>query len=234
MISIIIPVYNMLEELAKCLASLGKQTYKDFEVVVLDDGSSHKNTENTKTRKHDLAIKFCRIEHSGAPRARNFGLEKSKGEYILFCDADMELKEDCLEKMLKALENNLSASYVYADFKYGWKKFKFWDFDADKLKQINFVNTCSLVRRQALDGVSWDESLEKFQDWDLWLSLLEKGKIGVYIPEVLFKASAGSGKISQWLPKTFYKLPFSWESKKKYEKWKRVVQEKHKILKSEV
>ncbi len=227
MISIIIPVYNNWECLEKCLASLTKQTFGDFEVVVVNDGG----IPLIATNKYEgpLKIRFFRIEHGGAPKARNFGFDQAKGELVLFCDADMELRSDCLEKMVKALKENPDKSYVYADFKYGWKKFKFWAFDPEKLRQNNYVNTCSLLRRE--DFPRFDESLPKFQDWDLWLTLLDQGKTGVYIPETLFKASTGKGMISKWLPKAVYKLPFiKTRSLERYKKWKEVVQKKHGII----
>ncbi|MFH1890373.1 MAG: glycosyltransferase family 2 protein [Candidatus Kuenenbacteria bacterium] len=230
MISVIIPVYNTPAELMKCLASLAKQIYREFEVIIVDDGSVPQ-FPISNFQFPNLDIEFFRIKHGGAPKARNFGFEKSKGEYVLFCDADLELKEDCLEKMLKALRDNPDKSYAYSDFKYGWKKFKFWPFDAEKLKEHNYINICSLLRRENFSG--FDESLPKFQDWDLWLTLLEQGKTGAYIPEVLFKASTKRGSMSKWLPKIVYKLPLlKLREKGKYEKWKKIVLNKHNLLHS--
>ena len=227
MISVIIPVYNNHKQLEKCLASLERQNFKDFEVIVVDDGSIRpRGFEFLVPNFQFSPIFFYRIKHGGAPKARNFGFEKSRGEFVLFCDADMELREDCLEKMIKILKNNPDKAYAYSDFKYGFKKFKFWQFDAVKLKKNNYINTCSLLRRK--DFINWDEKLNRFQDWDLWLSLLEKGKIGVYIPEVLLKADAKSGKISQWLPRFLYKFP--WLKKvKEYNRAKKVIVQKHSL-----
>src|SRR3989338_5910865 len=196
MISVIIPVYNTAKELKKCLESLAGQTFRDpseiadgshgvnFEVIVVDDGSNP--PINTNICKEPLNIKWFRIEHGGAGRARNFGFQQSRGEFVLFCDADMELRKDCLQKMFTALKNNPAKAYAYSDFKYGWKFFRLWNFDAEKLKKNNYISVCSLLRREEFFG--FDESLKRFQDWGLWLSLLEKGKTGGYIPEVLFKA----------------------------------------------
>ncbi|NMB48411.1 glycosyltransferase family 2 protein [Candidatus Kuenenbacteria bacterium] len=228
MVSVIIPVYNNWEGLEKCLASLAKQTFKDFEVVVVDDGSPEPSGSGISN--FQFPISNFRIEHGGAPKARNFGFDQSKGELVLFCDADMELRNDCLEKMKKTLDKNPDKSYVYADFQYGWKKFKFWPFEAGKLRENNYVNTCSLLRREVFPR--FDESLEKFQDWDLWLTLLDRGKTGVYIPEILFKASTDKGLISRWLPRIIYKLPFlKLKEVKRYNKWKEIVQKKHGIKK---
>jgi len=229
MISVIIPVYNNWEGVEKCLASLAKQTFTDFEAVVVDDGGEQREKTKNKRQNYRFNINFYRIEHGGAPKARNFGFDQSKGELVLFCDADMELRSDCLQRMVKALADNPDKSYTYADFQYGWKKFKFWPFDANKLRENNYVNTCSLLRRD--DFPRFDENLEKFQDWDLWLTLLDQGKDGVYVPEVLFRASTKKGIISRWLPKIVYKLPFlKLKEVEKYNNWKEIVQRKHKII----
>ena len=236
MISVIIPVYNTPKELKKCLESLAGQTFRDpseiadgshgvnFEVIVVDDGSNP--AINTNICKEPLNIKWFRIEHGGAGRARNFGFQQSRGEFVLFCDADMELRKDCLQKMFTALKNNPAKAYAYSDFKYGWKIFYLWNFDAEKLKKNNYISVCSLLRRE--DFLGFDQSLKRFQDWDLWLSLLEKEKAGVYIPEVLFKASTASGNISLWLPKIFYKFSFL-KRVKEYEKARAIILKKHSI-----
>ena len=222
MISVIIPVYNTPKELEKCLASLARQTFRDFEVIVVDDESE----VEIKMPEIELDIKLFRITHGGAPKARNYGFEKSKGELVLFCDADMELDKECLSKMDQKLKDNLSASYVYSDFKYGFKKFRFWDFDADKLRQRNYVNTCSLLRRE--DFIGFEESLKRFQDWDLWLSLLEKGKVGVHIPEILFKANVRRGKMSFWLPSFMYRFK-GLKRVKEHDRLKEIIIKKHNL-----
>jgi len=229
-LSIIIPIYNDFKSLSRLLKNLEKQTifeiYKgEVEVVVVDDGSNVE-IRNKKLETRELNIKFYRIEHGGASRARNFGFKKSSGDYLFFCDADvMFLKNNALEKMIKTLEANPDKAYCYSSFKYGFKTFKLFPFDPEKLKQNNYISTMSLVRREKFPG--FDESLKRFQDWDLWLTLLEKGETGIYIPEVLWQAKGG-GKISKWLPKIFYKLRFL-KSVKEFEKAKEVVKKKHRL-----
>ncbi len=228
MISVIIPVWNTPIELEKTLRSLERQTFDDFEVIVVDDGST--KSVDFVVSNFELSsfnLKFYEIEHGGAPKARNYGFNKSQGEYILFCDADIELTENCLMKMKKVLDENLEIDFVYSDFKYGWKKFKFWEFDVEKLKQNNYINTCSMIRREKV--VKWDESLTRFQDWDFWLTVVENGGQGRHISEILFKANIKRGTISNWLPSFIYN--FNWLNKvKEYKRLKRLIVKKHKIL----
>jgi hypothetical protein len=130
--------------------------------------------------------------------------------------------------MLGALERDPGAAFAYSSFKWGWKKFKLWPFDYEKLRQMPYIHTTSLIRRQAFPG--FDESLKKFQDWDLFLTMAEKGGRGIFIGEVLFKVKKG-GTMSQWLPSFVYSWPWlKLKSKDKYEAWKKIVQAKHGIV----
>ena len=131
-----------------------------------------------------------------------------------------------LEVMLSTLEKNPQASYAYSSFKYGFKIFKLWPFDAEKLKKIPYIHTTSLIRREFFPG--WDENIKRLQDWDLWLTMLEQGRAGVWINKILFKARGG-GTISSWLPSFAYKLfPFL-ESVKKYKAAEEIIRKKHGI-----
>lgn len=88
-ISVIIPVYNAEKYLEKCINSVLEQTYSDFELILIDDGSKDGSLEICKKfEKSDNRIKLYGIENSGVSFARNFGIEKSTGEYITFIDSD--------------------------------------------------------------------------------------------------------------------------------------------------
>jgi len=232
MISVIIPVYNQAKRLAKCLDSLLTQTYKDYEVIVINDGSKENigMVIDKFTPLLGNKLKYIRQENKGAPMARNRGASEARGEYFLFCDADIQMTPDMLEQMLKTLADNPRASYAYASFKYGYKTFKLFPFDAGKLKQMPYIHTTSLIR--AKDFVKFDEALKKFQDWDLWLTLSEQGKSGIWIDKILFKVTGG-GTMSAWFPKIFFKLPLkpSWIKKeiKRYDEAKILINKKHGI-----
>lgn len=225
MISIIIPAYNAAKTIQMCLESVFNQTYKDIEVIVVNDGS---------TDDLLLALTNCRQkitivsqENKGAPSARNYGFKFSRGEYVLFLDADISMKPEMLAKMHEALESDKSASYAYSSFLWGWKKFKLWPFDAQKLRAMPYIHTSSLIRRGAFCG--FDESLKKFQDWDLFLTISEAGGHGVWIPQILYQVKT-KGTMSDWLPKFIYKLPIKFQSKMKYEAGMDIIKKKHHII----
>ncbi len=230
-VSIIIPVYNNAKEIGECLVSIKRQTFKDYEIIVVDDGST--DGLNSVLKRHQSEIKaVLRQEHQGSPAPmRNFGFKEAIGQYLLFCDSDLVLKPKMLELMVSVLDNNPDIAFVYSSFKYGFKKFKLNDFDLEKLKKINYIHTTSMLRRECFFG--FDENLKRFQDWDLWLTLVEKGFKGERIPKVLFKVKR-SGRISSWLPKLTYKIPWrkmgvDFERVRKYNEAKGIILKKHNI-----
>jgi glycosyltransferase involved in cell wall biosynthesis len=233
MISIVIPVYNQAKLITQTLNSLSQQSYQDFEVIIVNDGSTDNlNLVLEKYLKTSTATqRFFVINQKnlGAPAARNRGFKETRGEYLLFCDADAVMEKNALELMVQALIDNPSASYVYSSFRWGSKLFKLWPFDAERLRQMPYIHTMSLMRREAFPSTGWDESIKKLQDWDLWLTLLEKGQTGVFINQVLFQVKPG-GTISSWLPKFTYKLlPFI-KAARKYQTALQIVKQKHNLL----
>lgn len=230
LISVIIPVYNHAKELQNASASIFNQTYKDIEVIVVDDGSAPADVQYIKETVAPSygQVKFIFAEHKGAPAARNCGFKESSGQYIIFWDADITAEPTMLNKMYEALNNHPEASFVYSSFNFGWKKFTCGSFDAKRLQDTNFITTTSLIKRADFPG--FDESLEKFQDWDLWLSMADRGKIGFWVPEVLFTIKTRSTGYSSWLPAIVYKFPWlPIPALKKYFYWKKIVQKKHNI-----
>jgi len=230
MISIIIPVYNQAEKLIKTLTSINTQTYSDYEVIIVNDGSKDKVEELFTTYYQKLVSNnhylFINQENRGAPAARNHGYQEASGEYLFFCDADAILKPDALEVMLGFLNNNPLASYAYPSFYWGRKLFKVGDFDPDKLKQAPYIHTMALIRRADFPTDGWDEKIKKLQDWDLWLTMLEQGKVGMWVGQILFTVTPG-GTISSWLPSFAYKLLPFLPSVKKYKKAVKIIKEKH-------
>lgn len=224
-ISIIIPVYNQAHTIDRCLQSIMAQIFTDFEVIVVNDGSTDGVLD--VLRPWEGKITVFNQENRGAPAARNFGFSQSQGQYVLFCDADIVLMPEAILKMYQALQTNFVVGYAYSSFKFGWKKFRLWPFDRERLRKMPYIHTTSLIRRECFPG--FDENIKKFQDWDLWLTMLEKGYGGIWIDEILFHIVA-NGTMSKWLPKIFYKLPgFRISEVQKYRRAKRKIFKKHGI-----
>lgn len=230
MISIVIPVYNQAKHLANCLASIKKQTYDNYEIIVVNDGSKDKVIKVIKKFKPMFGFKLAYLEQEnrGASAARNRGAKLAKGEYIIFCDADVVMKPVMLELMLKTLKDKPSASFCYSSFIWGRKKFKLWPYDAEKLKIMPYINTTSLIRRKDFPG--FDETLKKFQDWDLWLTMLDRGRTGIWLEQTLFQVAVdGAQTMSYWLPSLAYKLLPWLPPVKKYNQALAVIKKKHNL-----
>ncbi len=233
LISIIIPVYNHTEHLQEVLDALARQSYQNFEVIIVDDGSTVPVASMNFTMQNGFSVLFLRQENKGAPAARNFGFQESHGEYVMFYDADVIASPDMLEKIYAGLENNPRASYAYCDHYFGATRIISRNFDTEALKKNNYITTMSLIRR--VDFPGFNESLKRFQDWDLWLTMLEQGKCGVYISGFLFRTYPHKGGISTWLPSYAYKFPFKYlpgffEKVRAYENAKKIVQQKHHLV----
>jgi glycosyltransferase involved in cell wall biosynthesis len=239
LISVIIPVYNRIEVFKQALDSVLKQTYKNIEIIVVDDGSTEGDVERvTRDVATDaIDIKYSRQENKGAPGARNKGFELSRGEYIIFWDADVVGKLEMLEKLKRQLDEHSEIGFSYSNhisyiIYHISKRISAKEFDLESLKQNNYIHSTSLIRRK--DVVRWDESLNRFQDWDLWLTMAENGKKGVWVDEYLFQIMS-NGTMSTWLPSCAYKKPWRWlpwfsSTVKDYDRAKEIVKKKHELI----
>ena len=230
MLSIIIPVYNQAEHLGNCLASIKKQTYNNYEIIVVDDGSNDDIKTIIKKYKQIFSLKISYFEqkNQGASAARNRGAKLAKGEYLIFCDADIIMEVKMLELMRKTLIENPKSSFCYSSFLWGKKKFMLWTYDAQKLKKLPYINTASLIKREHFPG--FDEKLKRFQDWDLWLTMDETGHTGVWLNQILYRVSTGGAQtMSHWLPGPAYKLLPFLPAVKKYNQAKKIIIKKHNL-----
>lgn len=100
--SIIVPVYNVEKYIKKCLDSIFSQTFKDYEVIVVNDGTKDKSIEIAK--KYD--VKIINQENQGLSEARNNGVKKATGDYIIFVDSDDYIEKDLLKKISESLDND--------------------------------------------------------------------------------------------------------------------------------
>lgn len=110
LISIIIPVYNGESTIERCISSVLSQSYENYEIIVVDDGSSD-NSHSVIARYNDNRIKYVKKENGGVSSARNLGIELSCGDYVLFLDCDDELNSGALEKYA-SIAKNTSADVI--------------------------------------------------------------------------------------------------------------------------
>jgi glycosyltransferase involved in cell wall biosynthesis len=228
LISIVIPTWNPKPAMLKqVLRSIEAQTYTHIEIIIVDDGSECK-IENAECK---MPLRLIRQTHAGAPAARNKGLNESKGEYVIFWDADVIGESQMIEKLVTALESTPTCSFAYSNFYFGFKKMKGRSFNLEALRQTNYICSTTLVRTK--DAIQWDESLKRFQDWDYFLTLAKQGKQGIWVDEYLFHAFT-NGTMSTWLPSFAYKKPWCYlpwfrERVEKYQRAKEVIVKKHNL-----
>ncbi len=111
MYSIIVPVYNRPEEVEELLASLTKQTFKDFEVIIVEDGSQIPCNEVIKAYEEKLPLHYFYKENEGPAMTRNFGYDKIHGDYCIFFDSDVIVPPDYLSIVDKRLRQNQTDAY---------------------------------------------------------------------------------------------------------------------------
>ena len=102
-VSVIIPVYNEEADIAECLESLGAQKFEDFEIIVVDDGSSDNTKKAISEIKSFIDMVFLSQSHKGPAAARNLGAKKARGRVLVFVDADMEFDKHFLQKLTQPI-----------------------------------------------------------------------------------------------------------------------------------
>lgn len=183
-VSVIIPTYNRAHLLGRSIRSIMNQTYQNFEIIVVDDGSTD-NTDELIFSLVNEKIRYIRHEkNKGAAAARNTGIKAAKGDYIAFQDSDDIWLPEKLEKQMEVFKTApKKVGVVYTGFyriigskriymPYSWVNKK----DGDIYPQIlagNFVTTQSItVRAGCLEKVGlFDENLPRLQDWEFVIRL---------------------------------------------------------------
>lgn len=119
LVTVIIPVYKVEKYIAKCIQSLLNQTYKNFEAIIVDDGSPDNSIQIVKALvKDDSRFIFLEKENGGLSSARNFGLDHVNGDYIIFLDSDDFWDADCLQKCMSVFYKNSAIEIVLFGAKY--------------------------------------------------------------------------------------------------------------------
>lgn len=119
-VSFIVPIFNVDPYLKAALDSIANQTYQNFEVIMIDDGSTDRSELIAKSYvRADSRFEYIKTENNGQSHARNIGLSKAKGEFISFVDPDDSLEENFLKKLINAFDDDtLIVSYLFPSTRY--------------------------------------------------------------------------------------------------------------------
>ena len=194
-VSICIPTYNRKDYLKETLDSILAQTYKDYEIVIVDDGSADGTEDMLK--QLGFPITYHWQENSGDAAARNKLTELARGQYISFIDSDDLLLPDAIEKLVKIMQTEDEDVIAYGSYLridqngkvYGRCKRKLYGGNITKyLFQTVFVHSCgSMFPKKILkDSTVFDTSLKVCSDYDFWLRLSMKYRF-VALPDPTFK-----------------------------------------------
>jgi glycosyltransferase, putative len=178
LISVVVTCYNHQDYIEQCLRSIFAQTYRNIELLVLDDGSSDHSAEIIEAVLVDspFPMRFESHENMGVVKTRNKALQQIQGTYFIFVDSDDFLDSDYIESFYTSMVQE-EADIVYGDlYDPDKKEFYLKSQPYDKLAFLteNFISNCSLIRRSVADGIYYDEALnrEKLEDYDFLLNLI--------------------------------------------------------------
>lgn len=204
-VSVVIPCYNYAHFLSEAVESVVAQTCQDFEIIIVNDGS----TDNSAEVAQNLIAAYPRHritlidqQNSGHPAiSRNRGIEQAAGKYILCLDADDTIAPTMLEECVRVLDSNPAVSIAYTDQLHvshdGRRLVETQDYDFQSLLKANYIGTCSLFRRHAWEGVGGYKAIG-YEDWEFWIGCGEQGYFGKRIPKPLFHYRVGhAGVYSQ-------------------------------------
>ncbi len=190
-VSIVIPVYNRIQPLVRALQSLQQQTFKDFEILVVDDHS----TLDIRSVLKEFPVRYLKTVGKGVSAARNTGIQASSAEFVAFLDSDDEWTASKLEKQMEYFSLSSSSSIVHTN--------EIWIREGQTVKQSSkhqkaggrifsectklcFIAPSSvLIRRSLLERVgNFDESFPVCEDFDLWLRIAAIEDVG-FLSEAL-------------------------------------------------
>lgn len=186
-ISVIITCYNYGQYIDQAIQSVKDQTFKDFELIVIDDCSTDEFTQNKiKEIAKDKSLTLVRnTENKGVCASRNYAVSQANGKYIIFLDADDYIRNDCLEKMYNKIQEGLDVVGSYIQLT-GYDN-GLVNKDYDKFKFVNF-DTClsvtTLIKKRDFELIGGFKNIEG-EDYYFWLDFIERNKSVYVIKEPL-------------------------------------------------
>lgn len=189
-VSVVVPCLDMGAYIDEAVDSVLAQTFQDFEIVIVDDGSTDPSTCALLDGYARPGTRVVRTTNQGLSVARNTGAAHTSGRYLCMLDADDRLATTYMERSVAALDGDPGLAFVshwlrtFGDAETEWQPAAC---DLDALLAHNTVNGAALLRRSAFDAVGgFEPSMrEGLEDWDFWLRVVESGGRGIILPEVL-------------------------------------------------
>ena len=192
LVAVVIPCYNLGRFLQEAVDSVRAQTFRDFDLVIVNDGSTDAPTCRVLADYAAAGMTVVESDRRGLSAARNLGIRSTDTPYVTAVDADDRVAPTFLEKSVRILEENRRIGFVshwlraFGDEAWEWTPARC---DLSALVDANCVNGAAVMRRACFDAVGgFDEEMrDGCEDWDFWISAVEAGFIGTIIPEVLYE-----------------------------------------------
>jgi glycosyltransferase involved in cell wall biosynthesis len=206
-VSIVLPTYNRANELKLSIQSILSQSYRDFELIVVDDASTDNTREVVAGFKDDRIRYVCCNENVGGGEARNIGIAEAKADIIAFQDSDDEWRCNKLEKCLSILQHDNTLDGVFSAFLLINGEHVSYapvltppsrpELMHDNLLRGNFIDTPTVVVRSDIVKKvgGFDPLMPRYQDWELFLRLTEAGRF-YFVKEALILSHCTPGSIS--------------------------------------
>ncbi len=198
-VSIVIPVYNGSEFLKESIESALAQTYKNIEVIVVNDGSNDGGKTEKIAKSYEKRIKYYRKENGGVSTALNLGIKKMTGEYFSWLSHDDVYYPDKIYEQMRILKNHRADCIIFSNFECIDSRSRFIRVNNNKIK-LDMKFKYSLIYSTPIHGCTvlvpvkcfnetcfFDETLKTVQDYDLWFKFSDKYKF-IYIDKILVKS----------------------------------------------
>ncbi len=186
LVSVILSVYNRKYILERALSSLVRQTFKDYELIIVDDGSTDKTEEIIfpHLKKHEN-FKYIRCSNRGVALARNIGILNSRSTYIAFIDSDDEYMTNHLEKMVTFMKSNLGIDFVHSLPEFVGNEEDMWLLSAADMTRLIHVNDCVyggtfFAKREVFIQTNGFKYVSYGVDYFFYDALVSSGKFKVH------------------------------------------------------
>jgi glycosyltransferase involved in cell wall biosynthesis len=193
-VSVIVPCYNNQNTVCETIESIKNQTHKFVQIIVINDGSTDSSLDliqNYKQKNPTLNMVIDSQKNQGPSSARNNGVKKAIGDYLVFLDADDLISTEYLEKCLLIFENDKKVNLVYSNASFFGTKTGEWKLPNFKISDFLIINCIPIFamvsHKNFIEIGGFDVNLTFVEDHELWIRILEKFGEKVYkIPENLF------------------------------------------------
>lgn len=202
LVSIIIPCYNQGNYILETLKSVLDQTFQDYEIIVVNDGSTDEYTNNLLKNLNFPKTKVLTTVNQGLASARNNGIKIASGDIILPLDSDDKIHPEYIEKAVKILRERTDVRIVYCKAQLFGEKKGVWalpEYSFDEMLIRNLIFASAFYYKEDWDKVGGYKSnmISGWEDWDFWLSIIESGVKVYQIPEILFYYRIRKGSMAK-------------------------------------